>query len=110
MNPDAFSKLDRLVVSACAQRNDYVSSAVWEEVKKAYTEDLPKLKEAADKLGTNLEQLTEPPLIYGIYLEESNADKHYLVVGIGPTRMEVNVAQGTDIDIGQLQPGQLVVL
>lgn len=111
MNTDAFAKLNNIVESVCTERRDYAALAEWQNVKKAYTEDLPKMKEGVDQLRGHLEQLTEPPLQYAIYLEPSPVNNRYLVVGIGgTTRIEANVPEGIDIDSAQLIPGQIVVL
>lgn len=62
------------------------------------------------RLEQQLKDLTEPPLQYAIYLGPSPGSERDIVVGIGSARLEVHIADGLEVDVSQLIPGQEVVL
>lgn len=115
MNVDTMSTienledLDKLISDTCLQRQNVAPYQKWTRVKVAY-QGLPRLKQDFEELKQMAQKLIEPPLQYGIYLGPAPGGEREIIVGVGPTRLEVHLANGLKKEVKELAPGQIVVL
>jgi proteasome-associated ATPase len=89
--------------------HDYRSLAEWQEMKKL-RDQWPHIREKMQVLEKRIDQLTTPPLQYGIYLGPGYSNKEYLIVGVSGMRIEVCLDDEVGIDAQTLAPGQLLML
>ena len=110
MSKEAIEQISQVIRTACEKRElDWGILPEWEQIQQSH-KNLPALREEFAQIKKQAEKLSEPPLQYGIYLNPCGNGKRDIVVGIGGTRLEVQLKDDLKKQFETLIPGQEVLL